>query len=71
MSGGLMAPQPEVRIGERLRFYRQAKGKTQAVVAAAPVSRKSGQVRACPGRTRAQQGQPALATITTTEVSTV
>ncbi len=24
---------PEVRIGERLRFYRQAKGKTQAVVA--------------------------------------
>ena len=28
-----MAPQPEVRIGDRLRFYRQAKGKTQAVVA--------------------------------------
>jgi transcriptional regulator with XRE-family HTH domain len=28
-----MAPQPEVRIGERLRFYRMAKGKTQAVVA--------------------------------------
>lgn len=28
-----MTPQPEVRIGERLRFYRQAKGKTQAVVA--------------------------------------
>jgi transcriptional regulator with XRE-family HTH domain len=28
-----MAPSPEVRIGERLRFYRQAKGKTQAVVA--------------------------------------
>jgi transcriptional regulator with XRE-family HTH domain len=28
-----MAPFPEVRIGERLRFYRQAKGKTQAVVA--------------------------------------
>ena len=28
-----MAPQPEVRIGERLRFYRQTKGKTQAVVA--------------------------------------
>jgi len=28
-----MAPRPEVRIGERLRFYRQAKGKTQAVVA--------------------------------------
>jgi DNA-binding XRE family transcriptional regulator len=28
-----MAPQSEVRIGERLRFYRQAKGKTQAVVA--------------------------------------
>jgi hypothetical protein len=27
-----MAPSPEVRIGERLRFYRQAKGKTQAVV---------------------------------------
>jgi transcriptional regulator with XRE-family HTH domain len=26
-------PRPEVRIGERLRFYRQAKGKTQAVVA--------------------------------------
>jgi DNA-binding XRE family transcriptional regulator len=33
MAGGLMAPQPEVRIGERLKFYRQAKGKTQAVVA--------------------------------------
>ena len=32
-AGGLVAPQPEVRIGERLRFYRQAKGKTQAVVA--------------------------------------
>src|SRR5215831_20524347 len=29
----LMPPSPEVRIGERLRFYRQAKGKTQAVVA--------------------------------------
>jgi transcriptional regulator with XRE-family HTH domain len=28
-----VAPHPEVRIGERLRFYRQAKGKTQAVVA--------------------------------------
>jgi transcriptional regulator with XRE-family HTH domain len=28
-----MAPQPEVRIGERLRFYRQAKGETQAVEA--------------------------------------
>src|SRR6185437_11533481 len=28
-----MAPSPEVRIGERLRFYRHAKGKTQAVVA--------------------------------------
>lgn len=28
-----MASQPEVRIGERLRFYRQATGKTQAVVA--------------------------------------
>lgn len=28
-----MSPSPEVRIGERLRFYRQAKGKTQAVVA--------------------------------------
>jgi len=28
-----MAPQPEVRIGERLKFYRQAKGKTEAVVA--------------------------------------
>jgi transcriptional regulator with XRE-family HTH domain len=28
-----MSPQPEVRIGERLRFYRQGKGKTQAVVA--------------------------------------
>ena len=28
-----MAPQPEVRIGERQRSYRQAKGKTQAVVA--------------------------------------
>jgi transcriptional regulator with XRE-family HTH domain len=26
-----MSPSPEVRIGERLRFYRQAKGKTQAV----------------------------------------
>lgn len=28
-----MSPSPEVRIGERLRFYRQAKGKTQSVVA--------------------------------------
>jgi len=28
-----VSPSPEVRIGERLRFYRQAKGKTQAVVA--------------------------------------
>lgn len=28
-----MASQPEVRIGERLRFYRQGTGKTQAVVA--------------------------------------
>ena len=28
-----MSPSPEVRIGERLRFYRQAKGTTQAVVA--------------------------------------
>jgi transcriptional regulator with XRE-family HTH domain len=28
-----MSPSPEVRIGERLRFYRLAKGKTQAVVA--------------------------------------
>lgn len=28
-----MSPSPEVRIGERLRFYRQGKGKTQAVVA--------------------------------------
>jgi transcriptional regulator with XRE-family HTH domain len=28
-----MSPSSEVRIGERLRFYRQAKGKTQAVVA--------------------------------------
>jgi hypothetical protein len=28
-----MDPSPEVRIGERLRFYRQAKGKTQALVA--------------------------------------
>lgn len=28
-----MAPAPEIRIGERLRFYRQAKGRTQAVVA--------------------------------------
>jgi transcriptional regulator with XRE-family HTH domain len=28
-----MALSPEVRIGERLRFYRQGKGKTQAVVA--------------------------------------
>lgn len=28
-----MSPSPEVRIGERLRFYRQAQGKTQAVVA--------------------------------------
>jgi transcriptional regulator with XRE-family HTH domain len=27
-----MTPQPEVRIGERLKFYRTAKGKTQAVV---------------------------------------
>src|SRR5260370_5491741 len=32
-SGGLMDPSPEVRMGERLRCYRQAKGKTQAVVA--------------------------------------
>jgi transcriptional regulator with XRE-family HTH domain len=28
-----MSPSPEVRVGERLRFYRQAKGKTQVVVA--------------------------------------
>ncbi len=28
-----MSPSPEVRIGERLRFYRLAKGMTQAVVA--------------------------------------
>jgi transcriptional regulator with XRE-family HTH domain len=28
-----MSRTPEVRVGERLRFYRQAKGKTQAVVA--------------------------------------
>jgi transcriptional regulator with XRE-family HTH domain len=28
-----MTRTPEVRVGERLRFYRQAKGKTQAVVA--------------------------------------
>lgn len=28
-----MSPCPEVRVGERLRFYRRAKGKTQAVVA--------------------------------------
>ena len=28
-----MSPSSEVRIGERIRFYRQAKGKTQAVVA--------------------------------------
>lgn len=28
-----MSPSSEIRIGERLRFYRQAKGKTQAVVA--------------------------------------
>jgi transcriptional regulator with XRE-family HTH domain len=28
-----VSPSAEVRIGERLRFYRQAKGKTQAVVA--------------------------------------
>ena len=28
-----MSPSPEVRIGERIRFYRQGKGKTQAVVA--------------------------------------
>ena len=28
-----MSLSPEIRIGERLRFYRQAKGKTQAVVA--------------------------------------
>jgi transcriptional regulator with XRE-family HTH domain len=32
-SGELMDPSPEVRIGERLRFYRQGRGKTQAVVA--------------------------------------
>lgn len=29
----MMSASPEVRIGERLRFYRQAKGKTQVVVA--------------------------------------
>jgi DNA-binding XRE family transcriptional regulator len=29
----LMSRAPEVRVGERLRFYRQARGKTQAVVA--------------------------------------
>jgi transcriptional regulator with XRE-family HTH domain len=28
-----MEPTPEIRIGERLRFYRLAKGKTQVVVA--------------------------------------
>jgi transcriptional regulator with XRE-family HTH domain len=28
-----VSPSADVRIGERLRFYRQAKGKTQAVVA--------------------------------------
>jgi transcriptional regulator with XRE-family HTH domain len=28
-----MSPAPEARIGERIRFYRQAKGRTQAVVA--------------------------------------
>jgi transcriptional regulator with XRE-family HTH domain len=28
-----MYPAPEVRIGERIRFYRQSKGRTQAVVA--------------------------------------
>jgi len=28
-----MSPSSEVRIGERIRFYRQAKGRTQAVVA--------------------------------------
>lgn len=28
-----MSPTPEVRIGERIRFYRQGKGKSQAVVA--------------------------------------
>ena len=38
---------------------------------AAPGNRKSGQATACPGQTRAHQGQPALATITTTEVSTL
>jgi hypothetical protein len=32
---------------------------------------EGGRPRACPARTRAQQGQPVLATITTTEVSTV
>src|ERR1022692_2159016 len=31
--GEQMSPSSEVRIGERIRFYRQAKGKTQAVVA--------------------------------------
>jgi transcriptional regulator with XRE-family HTH domain len=28
-----VSPSAEVRIGERLRFYRQVKGKTQVVVA--------------------------------------
>src|ERR1700690_1916475 len=31
--GAWMSLSSEVRVGERLRFYRQAKGKTQAVVA--------------------------------------
>ena len=38
---------------------------------AAPGSSKRGQARACPGQARAHQGQPVLAMITTTEVSTV
>src|SRR5271169_5565444 len=33
LSGGAMSDSLEVRMGERIRFYRQAKGKTQAVVA--------------------------------------
>ena len=38
---------------------------------AAPGSRKSGQATACPGQTRAQEGQPTLAMITKTDLSTV
>jgi len=61
-------------------YERFLAGKDAAEAAAPPLSllrplrvrsSKSGQATACPGQTRAHQGQPALAMITTTEVSTV